>query len=162
MANDTLSVELLRVDGLSLAARTASGHWLTMDTSPAGGGHGAAASPVELVLAALAGCMAMDILSMLEKMRARIEDFRIEAKAERAPEPPRVFTKVDLTIRLRGDVKPRQLEKAIALSHERYCSVGAMLKPTVPIEHHYILEPSTAFAGPEGSSTPEGASRSDA
>jgi len=143
MVSDTLSIDLLRMDGLSLAARTGSGHWLSMDTSPAGGGHGAAASPVELVLAALAGCMAMDVLSMLEKMHARVEGFRIEAKAERAPEPPRVFTKVVLTIRVRGDVKPRQLERAIALSHERYCSVGAMLKPTVPIEHHYVLEAST-------------------
>ncbi|MBM4116432.1 OsmC family protein [bacterium] len=162
MANDTLNVELLRVDGLSLAARTGSGHWLSMDTSSAGGGHGGAASPVELVLAALAGCMAMDILSMLAKMRARIEDFRIEARAERAPEPPRVFTKVDLTIRVRGDVKPRQIEKAIALSHERYCSVGAMLKPSVPIAHHYVLEPSTALADAESPNPPEGASRSDA
>jgi putative redox protein len=160
MANDALSIELLRVDGLSLAARTGSGHWLNMDTSVAGGGHGAAASPVELVLAALAGCMAMDIINMLEKMRVRLEDFRIEARAERAPEPPRVFTKVHLTIGVRGDVKPHQIERAIALSHEQYCSIGAMLKPTVPIEHHYILEPSTNPATTPGAEI--GAARDDA
>ncbi len=159
MANDSLSIDLVRMDGLSLAARSGSGHWLSMDTSPAGGGHGAAPSPVELVLAGLAGCMAMDVLGMLEKMRARVVDFRIEARAQRAPEPPRVFTKVDLTVHVRGDVKARQLEKAIALSHERYCSVGAMLKPSVPIEHHYVLNASTDLATAENPQTEIGATR---
>ena len=71
MAASTTSMEVIRVDGLSLAARSGSGHWFNMDNSVKGGGHDGAASPMEMVLAGLAGCTAMDVLSMLEKMRAR-------------------------------------------------------------------------------------------
>jgi putative redox protein len=155
----TPSMEVIRVDGLSLAARSGTGHWLNMDNSVAGGGHDGAASPMELVLAGLAGCTAMDVLGMLEKMRAQIDDFRVIVNAERADEHPKVYTKIDLLYRVKGDVKPRQLERAIGLSHERYCSVSAMLKPGVAIEHHYELEPSTEPASTTDS--PLGAARSD-
>ena len=83
MAASTTSMEVIRVDGLSLAARSGSGHWFNMDNSVKGGGHDGAASPMEMVLAGLAGCTAMDVLSMLEKMRARVDDFRIAVTAER-------------------------------------------------------------------------------
>jgi putative redox protein len=84
---------------------------------------------------------------MLRKMRAPLEDLRIEARGERREEHPRVFTKVNLTYRFRGDLKASQVERAIALSHESYCSVSAMLKPGVEIEHQYEIMPSLAEAG---------------
>lgn len=127
-----------QVEGLSLIGKASSGHWVPMD-----GGSDAASSPLELVLQGLAGCTAVDVLGMLVKMRARIDDFAVEAHAERSDEHPKVFTKVELVYRVRGDVRPQQLERAIALSHGTYCSVSAMLKPGVAIEHRYEIEAST-------------------
>jgi len=148
MAKQSITVDLRQIEGASLCARAGDGNWVCMDTSTAGGGLAAGPSPVELMLMSLAGCTAMDVVAMLKKMRVNLQDLRIEARAERAEEHPRVFKKVQLTYRFWGDIKPAQAEKVIALSHESYCSISAMLKPTVPIEHDYEIHvPSHSDAG---------------
>ena len=149
MAASTVKVDLRRIGGASFCARGSSNHWVAMDTSRAGGGHGAGSSPMELVLMALAGCTAMDVVAMLDKMRVPLKDLRIEAEAERREECPRVFTNVKLLYRFWGDIRPAQAERVIALSHKSYCSVSAMLQATVPIEHHYEINNDPP--APEGS-----------
>jgi len=129
-----------RIQGLSLAARADSGHWIAMDTSPASGGEGAAASPMEMVLMALGGCTSMDVLSILEKKRVKLADYKVELAAERASVHPMVFTSIKVKFLLYGqDISREAVERAISLSEEKYCSVSAMLKKSVPISVEYEI-----------------------
>lgn len=99
-------------------------------------------SPMETVLMGLCACSGMDVVEILEKMRANLADLHIEADAERAPEPPRVFTKIHLRFRLWGAGLTReQAERAVALSLETYCSVAAMLRSTAQITAEVIVRP---------------------
>ena len=118
-----------------------------LDTPESVGGSAGAAAPMELVLIGLAGCSGVDVVNILGKMRADLRDLRISARAEQAEGAPSVFTKVKLTYHFRGNLEPKQVERAISLSHETYCSVALMLKPKVEIEYTYEIE--TADREPE-------------
>lgn len=130
-----------RLQGLSLAGKSDSGHWTMMDTKADVGGNEAATAPMELLLISLGGCTGMDVLSILEKMRQPVQDFRVELEAEHAPEHPKVHTRIRLLYVVKGDVEPRKLERAIELSQERYCSISVMLRKSVDIETSYRIEP---------------------
>ena len=106
-----------------------SGHAMVLDA----GSEKAANSPVEIVLIALCGCTAADVVSILRKKREPFTSVEVLAQSERAPEPPRVFTKIKLIYRVGGEVARKSVEDAVRLSMEKYCSVEAMLKPTVEI-----------------------------
>jgi len=85
--------------------------------------------PMEAVLACLAGCSMVDVVEIIRKMRRSIERFFVEVSGERVDDYPRVFSKVKLTyVVYSRDLKPEELEKAVRLSMERYCSVAAMLR----------------------------------
>lgn len=97
-------------------------------------------SPVQLVLQAAATCTAMDVVIILKKMRRTIVDLHIDADAARREEYPRIFTKIHLTFLLTSpDATEAELEKAVKLSHEKYCSIAGMLQPTVQITHSLKL-----------------------
>jgi putative redox protein len=99
-------------------------------------------SPMETVLMGLCACAGMDVVEILEKMRAKLANLHIEANAERAAEPPRVFTKIHLRFRLWGAGLTRgQAERAVALSLEKYCSVAAMLRSTAQITSEVVVRP---------------------
>jgi len=118
----------------TFAARANSGHWAVMDTSPADGGAGGASGPMEMVLNALGCCSGIDILLILKKRRAQVDAFEINIEAERTDEHPRVFTKVHLEYILVGpNLKTAEVEKAIRLSIDKYCSVAGMVKKTAEI-----------------------------
>src|SRR3954471_17008519 len=106
-----------------------SGHELLMDA----GAEKSAASPVELVLIALCGCTAADVVSILGKKREPFTSVEVHADSERAPEPPRVFTKIKLTYKVGGSVSRKSVEDAVRLSVDKYCSVEGMLKKSVEI-----------------------------
>lgn len=98
-------------------------------------------SPVESVLMALCACSGVDVVEILQKMRLNLDGLRIEADAERAPDPPRVFTKIHLRFLCEGAGLTRdQAERAVNLSLEKYCTVAAMLRHSVPISYEVILE----------------------
>ena len=98
-------------------------------------------SPMETVLMALCSCAGLDIVEILQKMRAPLADLHIEADAERATEPPRVFTKIHLRFHVAGQGLAReQVERAVNLSIDKYCSVAGMLKQTAQITHEIILQ----------------------
>jgi len=97
-----------------------------------------AASPVELVLIALCGCTAADVVSILRKKREPFTSVEVHADSERASEPPKVFTKIRLVYRVAGKVNRKSVEDAVRLSMEKYCSVEAMLKPKVEIT--FVIE----------------------
>jgi putative redox protein len=92
-------------------------------------------SPVELVLIALAGCTASDVVSILRKKREPFTAVEVQARGERATEHPTVFTEIHVTYRVRGKVTQKAMEDAVRLSKEKYCSVSAMLEKTAKITH---------------------------
>ena len=110
------------------------GHIVRMDTTEAGGGNDSGASPKKLLLAALAGCTGIDVVSLLQKMRVPFSDFELVTHAELTEEHPRVFSSIDLTYRIKVEAQHRdKVEKAVQLSEEKYCGVSAMLKKNSPI-----------------------------
>jgi putative redox protein len=98
-------------------------------------------SPVEALGLALATCMGVDIADILRKGRHDLRGLVTELVAERAPEPPSRFTKVDLRFRITGDVPTAAIERAIALSHEKYCSVWHTLRQDLPLTTSFEVEP---------------------
>lgn len=100
-------------------------------------------SPMELVLAALAGCTAVDVVSILEKKRAELDDFKVKVRAKRAEEYPKVYIEYHVTYLFWGkDIQIKDVEQAIQLSKDKYCSVSAMLKPSADFHYTYqILKP---------------------
>lgn len=130
------------ISGVTFIGKGDSNHWVNMDGRQEVGGSGAASSPMELVLIALGGCTGGDVASILEKMRIRPERFEIQISAERASEHPKVFNKISLEYRFWGNELPTaQLERAIQLSQDKYCSLSAMLKASAQIEYHYVVNP---------------------
>jgi putative redox protein len=99
--------------------------------------------PMELVLAAMAGCTGMDIVSILNKKRVELTNFTVKTNGVRAETHPMVYTEINVEYLLWGnDLKPNDVEQAIQLSEEKYCSVGVMLGATAKIKSSYqILKP---------------------
>lgn len=118
-----------------------SGHTITMDGSPDVGGRNLAARPMEMVLIGMGGCTAIDVASMLKKQRQDVRDIIVELEAERADEHPKVFNQVKLIYRVRGKKLNRALvERAVALSDEKYCSATAMIRKSANVTHQIVLE----------------------
>ncbi|SRR5581483_5654806 len=92
-------------------------------------------SPMELVLIGLCSCTATDVVSILRKKREPFTSLEVHARAERAPEPPTVYTQIHLAYRVGGKVARKAMEDAVRLSEEKYCSVAAMLKKTAEITY---------------------------
>ncbi len=127
--------------GLQFEGIAPSGQRLILDSAPEAGGTGAGLRPVELVLLALAGCTAMDVISILRKKRQEVTGFEVRVRGERAQEHPRVYTHITLEYIVRGrNISPEAVARAITLSEEKYCSVHAMLRPSVPIECGFRIE----------------------
>ncbi len=127
---------------LTLVGKGGSNHWIPLDADEKLGGSGAATKPIELILIGLAGCTSMDVLSILKKMKVKLDDYELAIESERADEHPRVFTKINLCYRFYGDaVDETKVRKAIKLSEERYCGVMAMLRPTAKLETTYEIHP---------------------
>jgi len=138
---DKVKVELKQAYGMTVIAKANSNHWIVMDSQEESGGHNAGPRPMELILMGLAGCTGMDVISILNKMKVKYNDFRIEITAEKATEHPKVYTKIHLKYRIWGDVPEDKLSTAIELSRTKYCSVGAMLSKAAEItdEHEIII-----------------------
>src|SRR5690554_1459979 len=123
-------------DDLVFHATSGSGHQVTMD-----GNKAEAASPMELVLMAAGGCSSVDVVSILEKARQQVSAVRCEVNGERADTVPAVFTKVHLHFVVSGtDIAEKHVERAVALSADKYCSVAKMLEASVTITHSYTIE----------------------
>jgi putative redox protein len=134
--------EVIQVKGITFVGKSSSGHWIPMDGPSDFQGSDAASRPKELILIGLGGCTGADVSSILHKMKEKIERFEIEIEAESADEHPKVFTKIHILYKFWGqDLKKENLEKAISLSQERYCSVSAMLRKACEITHTFTINP---------------------
>jgi len=126
-----IEARVLWTDNDRFVAQAASGHALVVDA----GSEKTANSPVELVLIALCGCTASDVVSILRKKREPFTRLEVSATAERTDEFPKLFTAIRLVYRVTGNVTHKAMEDAIRLSKEKYCTVSAMLEKTAKIEH---------------------------
>jgi len=152
-----LRATLKQVDGFHLVGKSHSNHWVSMDGSVNSGAEDAGSRPKELLLLALGGCTAFDIHMVLAKRRVKPARFEVDMEADEATEHPMVFTEIRLTYRFEGDVPVADLERAIRLSEEKYCSVSAMLRKACPIRWRALLDGrevlSSEVATGEGSRT---------
>ncbi len=137
-----MKATIQQIHGTTFASKADSGHWVVMDTSATEGGADAASGPMEMVLMALGTCSGIDVLLILQKRRAQVSDFQVNLEAERAAEHPRVFTKVHLEYVVTGhNIRPQDVERAIGLSMEKYCSVAGMVGKTAEIVTSYRILP---------------------
>ena len=121
-------------EGMSFVAETGSGHLVCMDGAPEGGGRNLAPRPMELLLAGTGGCTAYDVVLILKRGRHAVSGCRVELKAERAAQDPKVFTALHLHFVVSGRALDRgAVERAIALSHDKYCSATIMLARTATV-----------------------------
>ena len=128
------------VEGALFVAEAGSGHTITMDGSPDVGGRNLASRPMEVVLMGMGGCTAIDVVSMLKKQRQDIEGIEVSLVAERAEEHPKVFNQVKLVYTVRGrNLNKALVERAVALSDEKYCSATAMVRKSAEIAHEIVL-----------------------
>jgi len=128
--------------GMTFVAETGSGHALLMDGAPEGGGRDLAPRPMELILAGTGGCTAYDVVLILRRSRQDVWGCEVSLESERAETDPKVFTKVHFHFKVSGrNLKPAVVERAIKLSHEKYCSASIMLEKTAVLTHsHEIIE----------------------
>jgi putative redox protein len=127
--------------GMAFAVETGSGHLLMMDGAVDGGGRNLAPRPMETLLAGAGGCTAYDVVLILKRGRHAVTGCQVELKAERAAEDPKVFTKLHLHFVVSGrQLSPAAVERAIALSHEKYCSATIMLGRTAEVTTSFELE----------------------
>lgn len=142
-----MKIELARVNkGVHFEASDELGHTVHLDmASSTELGEGAGMRPMHLTLTSLAGCSSFDVVLILKKMKQPLEDIKVIATAERSEnEVPSVFRSIHLHFELYGEIDPGRARRAVELSVEKYCSVGAMLSKSVDIRHSYeILPPST-------------------
>ncbi|KQU67042.1 MULTISPECIES: OsmC family protein [unclassified Rhizobacter] len=128
------TINWMPATGMGMVAETGSGHVLLMDGAPDGGGRNLAPRPMETVLAGTGGCTAYDVVLILKRGRHEVTGCQVKVQAERAPVDPKVFTKIHLHFTVSGKGLPAQaVERAIQMSHDKYCSATIMLAETAEI-----------------------------
>jgi putative redox protein len=128
------TVNWVPATGMGFVAETGSGHVLTMDGAPDGGGRNLAPRPMETVLAGTAGCTAYDVVLILKRGRHDVTGCEVKVTSERAATDPKVFTRIHLHFKVSGKgLAAPAVERAIHLSHEKYCSATIMLGKTAEI-----------------------------
>lgn len=126
------------VEGMTFVAESGSGHAVVVDAAPDVGGRNLGARPMELVLMGTGACSAIDVVHILRKARQEVHGCVVDLESERAPEDPKVFTRIHLRYVVTGKgLAASQVERAIKLSKEKYCSATIMLAKTAEITWDY-------------------------
>jgi putative redox protein len=135
-----MKIKLDWMENVAFKAQTESGHTLIMDGAPEGGGRNLGPRPMETVLAGTGGCTAYDVVTILRKSRQDISGCMVNIDADRAETDPKVFTRIHFHFIITGrNIKREQVERAIHLSAEKYCSASIMLAKTAAISHDYEI-----------------------
>lgn len=128
------------VEDRLFVGESGSGHSVVMDGAPEAGGRNAGIRPMEMLLIGLCGCTAFDVVLILERGREDVTNCVVEAEAERAETDPKVFTRVHLIYKISGhNLKLDKVERAVALSAEKYCSASIMFGKTAIMTHEIQL-----------------------
>ncbi len=128
------------VEGVTMLGESGSGHAVVMDGPPDFGGRNLGVRPMEMLLIGMGGCTQFDVLLILRKARQEVTDCVVELEAERASEDPKVFTRIHAHFVVSGrGLKEKQVERAIRLSAETYCSASIMLGANAEISHDFEI-----------------------
>jgi putative redox protein len=138
-----MQVKVKWIDGVSFVGESESGHAVVLDGAPENGGRNIGMRPMEMLLIGMGGCTSFDVVAILKKARQPIVHCVAEIEATRADTVPKVFTKIHVHFVLTGTgLNPVQVERAVKLSAEKYCSASIMLSQACPISHDFeITEP---------------------
>ncbi|MDH5180513.1 MAG: OsmC family protein [Gammaproteobacteria bacterium] len=128
------------VQDVTFIGESASGHAVVMDGPPEHGGRNVGVRPMEMLLLGMGGCTAFDVIHILKKGRQAVQDCEVELSAERADTEPKVFTRIHVHFIVSGaDLSEKQVQRAVKLSAEKYCSASIMLGKTAEITHDYEI-----------------------
>jgi putative redox protein len=137
---ETMKTRVKWVEGASFVGETGSGHAVVIDGAPEYGGRNLGPRPMEMVLTGTAACTAFDVVLILRRARQPIADCVVEAEAERAATDPKVFTRIHFRYQVAGrGLAPHQVERAVKLSKEKYCSATLMLAKTAEITYEVAI-----------------------
>lgn len=128
-----LEISLDKIGAAAFEARAGSGGSLVVDGAPSIGGEGRGMRPMELLLSAHASCAAMDVVHILRKQKQPLEELRVKIDGTRADAVPARFSAIHLHFVARGEIAATKLQRAVKLSVEKYCSVGASLAPDIAV-----------------------------
>lgn len=138
-----MKTTLTWVGGAAFVGESPSGHRIVMDGPPEGGGRDLGPRPMETLLLGMGGCASYDVVAILRKARQDLRDCRAEIEAERAETDPKVFTRIHMHFILTGrGLSDKQVQRAISLSSEKYCSASIMLGKTAAMSHSYEIRDS--------------------
>lgn len=137
-----MKVNVKWIDGVSFVGESETGHAVVLDGAPENGGRNIGMRPMEMLLIGMGGCTSFDVVAILKKARQPIVDCVAEIDAVRADEIPKVFTKIHVHFVVTGnDLNEAQVERAIKLSAEKYCSASIMLSKACEITHDFEIKP---------------------
>ncbi|MCG2634947.1 MAG: OsmC family protein [Gammaproteobacteria bacterium] len=135
-----MKVRIKNIEDVAFMGESGSGHAIVMDGPAEHGGRNLGPRPMETLLMGLGGCTAFDVLHILRKGRQNVTDCVAELEAERAEIEPMVFTKIHVHFIITGhDLKEAQVQRAVSLSAEKYCSASIMLSKSVDITHDFEI-----------------------
>jgi putative redox protein len=137
MATSAPVVVSWKREGLLFEGKTAHGRVDLASTLDEGG---QGPTPMELLAVSLGGCTAMDVVSILKKMREPLQELRVEVRGEKADEHPRRFLSLEIVYHFKGELDEKKVRRAVELSETRYCSVEATLRPALPITSRVVIE----------------------
>ena len=139
-----MKVRIKWVEGVSFVGESETGHAVVLDGAPENGGRNIGMRPMEMLLIGMGACTSFDVVTILKKARQPIVDCVAEVQAERADEVPKVFTKIHVHFVVTGDgLNAVQVERAVKLSAEKYCSASIMLSKSVEITHDFEINTAT-------------------
>lgn len=140
MGEKVVSATVKMVEGLQLIGYASSGHGVVLDTSPEVGGQNKGSTPMELVLIALGGCTAMDVISIMQKKKQDLKGLEIKIDGLRSDEHPRVYKEINIHYIFKGkNLSEDACKRSIELSQEKYCSVSAMLSKVAVIKYTWEI-----------------------
>ena len=137
-----MHVKIKWIDGVSFVGESETGHAVVLDGALENGGRNIGMRPMEMLLIGMGACTSFDVVTILKKARQPIVDCVAEISADRADEVPKVFTKIHVHFVITGNnLSATQVERAVKLSAEKYCSASIMLAKSVEITHDFEIKP---------------------
>ncbi|WP_421780433.1 OsmC family protein [Kiloniella litopenaei] len=128
------------IENVAFMAESGSGHAVVMDGAVEGGGRNLGPRPMEMLLMGMGGCSAYDVVYILKRGRENVEDVDVDVEAERAAKDPKVFTKIHMHFRVKGEgLNEKKVERAVELSADKYCSASIMLGKAAEVTHSFEL-----------------------
>ena len=137
-----MNVRIKWIEGVAFVGESETGHAVVLDGAPENGGRNIGMRPMEMLLIGMGACTSFDVVTILKKARQPIVDCVAEISADRADEVPKVFTKIHVHFVITGNnLSATQVERAVKLSAEKYCSASIMLAKSVEITHDFEIKP---------------------